>query len=153
MNLDAGQTGTVFALEIGGEKIAVFKPAEGEGFTRKSIEAGQGSVREEAAYLVDRVCGLKADVPVTSRASICVEGKTLQGSVQQFVADVVGFVEDFAMPRDLEAAHGFVNREAVEALALLDMRIFNMDRHSGNLLLLRKEKPHSLGPIDHGRPP
>jgi len=35
-------------------------------------------------------------------------------------------------------------------LALLDMRIVNMDRHSGNLLLLHREKPHKLGPIDHG---
>lgn len=150
VSLDHGQTGTVYALEAGGEKIAVFKPTDGEKFSRKSLDVGMGAVREEAVYLVDRLCGSQAKVPVTSRASIEVDGNTLHGSVQAFVIDVLGFIEDFAMPRDLEKAIEFVPQKEAEALALLDMRVFNMDRHSGNLLLLRREKPHSLGPIDHG---
>lgn len=150
VNLDAGQTGTVYALEVGGEKIAVFKPAQGEQFSRKSVPTGQGCIREEAAYLVDRLSDSRAGVPVTSRASIEVDGKTLEGSVQKFVGDVIGFIEDFAMPRDPERAEEFVRQEDAEALALLDMRVLNMDRHTGNLLLLRREKPHGLGPIDHG---
>jgi len=114
------------------------------------LDVGKGAVREEAVYLVDRLCGSQAGVPVTSRASIEVGGEVLQGSVQAFVQDVFGFIEDFAMPRDLQKANEFVPQDIAEALALLDMRAFNMDRHSGNLLLLRKNKPHSLGPIDHG---
>jgi len=135
---------------VGNEKIAVFKPVEGEKFTRKSLDPGQGSVREEAVYLVDRIAGSQAGVPVTSRASIQVDGEELIGSVQAFVDNAIGFIEDFAMPRDAASAEDFVTQEAAEALALLDMRVFNMDRHSGNLLLLRREKPHGLGPIDHG---
>ena len=41
VTIDEGQTGTVYALEVGGEKIAVFKPLEGEMFKRKGVENGQ----------------------------------------------------------------------------------------------------------------
>jgi len=148
--IDAGQTGNVYALEVGGRKIAVFKPIEGEQFHRKSLNAGHGAIREEAVYLVDRLAGSQAGVPVTSRATITVDSEAVAGSVQAFVEDVIGFIEDFAMPRSLERACEFVSQEAAEALAVLDMRVFNMDRHTGNLLLMRSGKPHGLGPIDHG---
>eukprot|EP00406_Dinophysis_acuminata_P074444 CAMPEP_0179254968 /NCGR_PEP_ID=MMETSP0797-20121207/23507_1 /TAXON_ID=47934 /ORGANISM="Dinophysis acuminata, Strain DAEP01" /LENGTH=382 /DNA_ID=CAMNT_0020962853 /DNA_START=52 /DNA_END=1200 /DNA_ORIENTATION=+ len=147
--IDDGQTGTVYALKIDGENIAVFKPVDGEKFSRKGLDIGQGAIREEAVYLVDRLCGSQAMVPVTSRATVNVDDKVLEGSVQAFVAEVLGPAEDFAMPRDLGRAQGFVAQETAEALALLDMRVFNMD-HSGNLLLLGNGQPHGLGPIDHG---
>ncbi|CAK9052533.1 unnamed protein product [Durusdinium trenchii] len=140
-SLDHGQTGTVYALEAGDDKIAVFKPVDGEKFSRKSLDAGSGAVREEAVYLVDRMCGSKAGVPVSSRATIKVGEDVMEGSVQAFMMEVQGFIEDYAMPRDLERAHAFVAQENAEALALLDMRVFNMDRHPGNLLLLKEEHP------------
>ena len=56
-SLDHGQTGTVYALEAGDHKIAVFKPVDGEKFSRKSLDVGSGAVREEAVYLVDRLSG------------------------------------------------------------------------------------------------
>lgn len=150
VSISDGQTGSVYALEVGGEKIAVFKPESGEHFTRRSLGRGHGCVREEAVYLVDRVASSKAGVPVTSRMDVEVEGVMLRGSVQAFVADAVGFIEDFAMPREAKPASEFVPQEVAEALAMLDMRVFNMDRHTGNLLLLGHSRPHGLGPIDHG---
>eukprot|EP00927_Polykrikos_kofoidii_P031349 TRINITY_DN26982_c0_g1_i1.p1 TRINITY_DN26982_c0_g1~~TRINITY_DN26982_c0_g1_i1.p1 ORF type:complete len:551 (-),score=110.31 TRINITY_DN26982_c0_g1_i1:154-1806(-) len=150
VSIDNGQTGTVFALEVAGKKVAVFKPSAGESFKRASLSAGQGATREEAAYLVDRLCGSQARVPVTSRATVDVDGTQVVGSVQEFIAGAIGFIEDYGMPRDPERAKAFVKQEAAEALALLDIRIFNMDRHGGNLLLLGGEPPHTLGPIDHG---
>jgi len=150
VDIHEGQTGTVYALEARGEKVAVFKPLTGEHFDRRGVDVGTGALREEAAYLVDRMAGSQAGVPVTSRAKIAVHGEITEGSLQAFVVDTIGFVEDFGMPRDVGRACSFVPKESVEALALLDMRIFNMDRHSGNLLLLRLEQPHALGPIDHG---
>eukprot|EP00435_Cladocopium_sp_Y103_P005910 s1710_g1.t3 len=59
-SLDHGQTGSVYALEAGDHKIAVFKPVDGEKFSRKSLDAGKGAIREEAVYLVDRICGSQA---------------------------------------------------------------------------------------------
>lgn len=152
VNLDEGQTGKVFALEIGGERIAVFKPIEGEGFSRRGIPAGQGVVREEAVYLVDRFAGSRAGVPVTSRASIHVtdEEHLMEGSVQVFVANVIDYIENLSVPRDLAKSREFVSSEDAEALALLDIRVLNTDRHGANLLVLRNDKPHGLGPIDHG---
>jgi len=148
--INAGQTGTVYSLEDGGEKIAVFKPAEGESFARQSLNAGEGCVREEVVYLVDRLTDSRAGVPVTSRASLEVDGRIRHGAVQAFFGDTIGFIEDFAMPRQLGKAKEFVTQDAAEALAVLDMRVMNTDRHSGNLLLLHQSKPHGLGPIDHG---
>ncbi|CAK0876923.1 unnamed protein product, partial [Prorocentrum cordatum] len=119
VSLDHGQTGDVFALTVGDEKIAIFKPVRGEHFERKSLRTGQGWVREESVYLVDRLCGSQAGVPVTSRGTIEVGGETLEGSVQAFVSDVIGFIEDFAMPRDPAKANEFVAQTAAEALAML----------------------------------
>jgi len=150
VDIDEGQTGTVYALETGGDKVAVFKPLAGEHFERRGVDVGTGALREEAAYLIDRIAGSQAGVPVTSRTKLDVHGEVTEGSVQAFVADAIGFVEDFAMPRDVNCACAFVPKQAAEALALLDMRIFNMDRHTGNLMILKPEKPHALGPIDHG---
>lgn len=149
--LDHGQTGAVFALKTGDKFVAVFKPSTGEGFKRRGIEPNQGYIREEAVYLVDRLSGSQAGVPVTSLAKLSPDGgEEVEGSVQGFVDEVFGFVEDYGIPRDVDEAAKFLCIERAEAVALLDMRIFNMDRHGGNLLLTRKEKPHSLGPIDHG---
>lgn len=152
VSLDEGQTGKVFALEIGGARIAVFKPLEGEGFSRRGIPAGQGVVREEAVYLVDRFAGSRAGVPVTSRASIHVTDQEhlMEGSLQVFVANVIDYIENLSVPRDLAKSREFVSSEDAEALALLDIRVLNTDRHGANLLVLRNDKPHGLGPIDHG---
>jgi len=150
VDIDEGQTGTVYALETGGDTVAVFKPLAGEHFERQGVDVGTGALREEAAYLIDRIAGSQAGVPVTCRTMLDVHGEVTEGSVQAFVADAIGFVEDFAMPRDVNCACAFVPKQAAEALALLDMRIFNMDRHTGNLMILKPEKPHALGPIDHG---
>lgn len=151
VEIDEGQTGQVYAIESGGQKIAVFKPVAGEKFHRKGLDAGKGYLREEGVYLVDRLCGSQAGVPVSSRASFGIEGEAkVDGCVQEFVPDVVGSSEDFGMPRDLTEACQMVTLRDAEALALLDMRVFNMDRHPGNLLFKRHDKPHGLGPIDHG---
>ncbi|CAE7279715.1 PI4KG4 [Symbiodinium pilosum] len=71
-------------------------------------------------------------------------------SIIAVVSKVQGFIEDYGIPRNLEDANAFIPQTDAESIALLDMRVFNMDRHPGNLLLLKKAKPHGLGPIDHG---
>jgi len=99
--------------------------------------------------LVDRLCGQQARVPVTTGATIEVDGESLEGAVQFFLDDAAGFAEDFSMGKDLAQAVK-VSQADAEALALLDLRVFNTDRHGGNLLLLGSIWPKTLGPIDHG---
>lgn len=123
----------------------IFKPLDEEDFERRGIEIGMGALREEAAFVIDRASGGLAHVPVTARASV----DSKKGSIQQFVEESVGPVEDFGMPRDLEAAEAFVGLDNAQAVACFDIRIFNTDRHAGNLLLAGP-RPHKINCIDHG---
>lgn len=127
----------------------IFKPLDEEDFERRGIEIGMGAVREEAAFVIDRASGGQAHVPTTARASIDEGGKLKKGSIQQFVEGSIGAVEDFGMPRELEDAEAFVGLDNAQAVACFDIRTFNTDRHSGNLLLAG-DRPHKIVCIDHG---
>mmetsp|Transcript_103325 Transcript_103325/g.291739 ORF Transcript_103325/g.291739 Transcript_103325/m.291739 type:complete len:506 (+) Transcript_103325:74-1591(+) len=127
----------------------IFKPLDEEVFDRRGIEPGMGALREEAAYVIDRITGGQAHVPVTARASVEEGGRRKIGSVQQFVEGSHGPVENFGMPRDLEDARCVVGLDQAQAVACFDLRVFNTDRHSGNLLLAGP-KPHRAVCIDHG---
>jgi hypothetical protein len=128
---------------------SIFKPLDEEVFERRGIEIGLGALREEAAYVIDRAAGGQAYVPVTARASLAEGGVRKKGSVQQFVEGSVGPVENFGMPRELPDAEAFVGLDNAQAVACLDIRIFNTDRHAGNLLLAGP-RPHKIVCIDHG---
>jgi|Transcript_109314 hypothetical protein len=128
---------------------SIFKPLDEEVFERRGIELGMGALREEAAFVIDRATGGQAFVPVTARASLEEGGVRKKGSVQQFVAGSVGPVENFGMPRDLETAEAFVGLDNAQAVACFDIRVFNTDRHAGNLLLAGP-RPHKIVCIDHG---
>jgi hypothetical protein len=146
--LDDGQTGRCVMITSGAVQKAIFKPTEGENFRRQGLDAGQGAVREEAAYVIDRITGALAGVPVTVRARMDLDGTPTKGAMQQFVTND-GPVEDFGMPRDLEQACARLSIVNAQAVAALDIRIANTDRHGGNLLV-KGTGPASLVPIDHG---
>jgi hypothetical protein len=139
-----GPSGAPFAPFQG-----IFKPLDEEVFERRGIEIGMGALREEAAFVIDRATGGQAHVPTTARASIEEQGVRKKGSIQQFVDGSVGAVEDFGMPRELQAAEAMVGLDNAQAVACLDIRIFNTDRHPGNLLLAGS-RPHKIVCIDHG---
>lgn len=147
-DVDDGQTGRCVLISSGTVRTAVFKPTSGENFARQGLDPGQGAVREEAAYMLDHLSGRLAGVPVTVRARMDLEGTETKGAMQQFV-DNGGCVEDFGVPRDLEVACQRLDLECAQAVAALDMRICNTDRHGGNLLLCGGP-PAKLAPIDHG---
>lgn len=175
-HLEAGQTGGVYTVPDTksqcGSPLAVFKSEAEEGFERRGIPLGSGSLREEAAYMLDRLSGSPAGVPVTTRTRVpgfmldaspatpesCDSDfarGTSSGSVQEFVRDVAGASEDFGMPRDLARAAGVVSVLAAQEIASLDLRLCNTDRHAGNLLFKRQHAGGAGGtyrpvPIDHG---
>lgn len=176
LHLEAGQTGGVYTVPDAksqcGSPLAVFKSESEEGFERRGIPLGSGALREEAAYMLDRLAGSPAGVPVTTRTEVpgCMLDaspatpescgsdfgrKTSPGSVQEFVRDVAGASEDFGMPRDLAGAAGVVSVLAAQEIASLDLRLCNTDRHAGNLLFKRQMAGGGGGayrpvPIDHG---
>ncbi|KDO26499.1 hypothetical protein SPRG_07902 [Saprolegnia parasitica CBS 223.65] len=160
-----GGEGGVYALSssTSGAKVVMFKPTEEEVFVREGLCAGEGAVREEAAYVLDAAMGGFSGVPPTAVARLHManckrkkpsgtnnSGWFKLGAVQRFMAPSAGSMEDFGMPHALEKAVQMASVDQVHRIGLLDVRLFNTDRHGGNLLLLGKTAPYKLVPIDHG---
>jgi hypothetical protein len=154
--VEEGMGGTYFCPDKRGNPMAVFKPRDeepcapenpksltgnlGDMGIKPGIRSGEQAIREVAAYILDR--GL-ARVPVTIMVSLDVDRKTKIGSLQHYVA-ASGTSGDMGTSR-------FDVRDA-QAIALLDMRLFNTDRHDGNVLVqeAKGSDPIRLVPIDHG---
>lgn len=145
-------TGGVYLFPGGG----IFKPMEEEvlgdsqlsiGFDhpqRAGFKIGEGAIREVAAYLIDKANGGFSGVPTTCLVSVdrqlihTKETGLMTGSLQKFIA-YESSSEDMGQS-SFETGN-------VHKIALLDLRLFNTDRHGGNLLVTTDK---SLVPIDHG---
>jgi hypothetical protein len=152
--------------DVDGKKIAVFKPADEEPFSvgnpkradkpaseveargsdiKKGILPGEGSYREVAAYLMDKDF---AHVPLTVFVEFnypLFNWKEKQGSLQKFVTH---HYESW----DIGPTKYRVSD--VHRIGILDLRMFNVDRHGGNILVKRLDivdkGSFELFPIDHG---
>nr|GEW34592.1 phosphatidylinositol 4-kinase gamma 7-like [Tanacetum cinerariifolium] len=175
--VNGGLGGAYYFRNVKGESVAIVKPTDEEPFApnnpkgfigkvlgqpglKHSVRVGETGFREVAAYLLDH--DNFARVPLTSLVKIthsifnvndCVNGNKIQNnkgvskiaSLQQFV------------PHDFDASdHGSSRFPVadVHRIGILDVRIFNTDRHAGNLLV-RKVADGEFGeveliPIDHG---
>lgn len=109
----------------------------------KGFRIGNGAIRERAAYLLDEAYGNFSGVPVTNMMTLNVHGEEKEGSMQRFVesecsAEDMGTLK-FAIPE-------------VHKIGILDVRLFNTDRHAGNILLSTRanEQTYGMTPIDHG---
>jgi len=127
-------TGGVYMIPLSdSEDKIVFKPQSEE----NESTGGNGFVKEYAAYLIDR--GLSS-VPETFITTINFKGApSVLGSMQRFVKDSVD-AEDYGPSR--------FNTEDIHRVGILDVRILNTDRHSGNLML--NTVTGKVIPIDHG---
>lgn len=148
----------------------IFKPADEEGFfqpqdldeeeqrnqvvvfdgqmhklaLRRGVRYGDSVKKERAAFLLDHE-GF-AGVPETFMAHILQKnnkGETVArfGSLQQYK-------EHIASSEDMGSA--MFSKEDVHRIGILDIRLLNLDRHLGNMLVTKKNGLHSLVPIDHG---
>ncbi len=152
---DEGVNGTYFLKNKKGKYIAVFKPEDEEIFSPHNPKSGaeqedrmkslvgllpgEASRREVAAFLVDREGFF--GVPKTAMASIThpLFNGTKTGSMQEFV-------ESDGPSWDVGPS-AFPVRE-VHKIGILDLYLFNFDRHGGNILL--NEEEGLLIPIDNG---
>ncbi|ETW03070.1 hypothetical protein H310_05498 [Aphanomyces invadans] len=112
---------------------------------KMGFRVGDGAVREVAAYLLDAAYNNFSGVPVTQFVSLPIDGTWKDGSVQAFI-QCESSAEDVGTLR-----FGVAD---VHKIAILDLRLFNTDRHAGNILLQQPpSSPSSLYkmvPIDHG---
>lgn len=176
-----GSGGAYFMQDSSGQKyISVFKPmdeepmsvnnprglpisVDGEGL-KKGTRAGEGALREVAAYILDHPRDSTyslhdeergfAGVPPTVMVRCLHKGfnhpngykhdleNVKIGSLQMFVENV-GSCEEMG-PRAFPV-------DEVHKISVLDIRLANTDRHAGNILVSKDEGGQiKLVPIDHG---
>jgi len=158
-----GINGTYFLRDENGKLCGVYKPKDEEGnstnnpkrsdenrdvFASKGIVEGEGALREVAAYLLDS--GHFSGVPETFMAQLQHPNFKSEGGIP-IIKDgsLQTFVENDGNAEDIGPSK-FPVRE-VHKIGILDMRIFNKDRHGGNILLREKDDGTiELIPIDHG---
>lgn len=175
--LPGGLGGAYVFRKQNGDNIAVTKPVDeeplalnnpkglggqmlGQPGLKKSIGIGETGIRELAAYILDH--GGLAGVPptalvkfsnaaffVTNDAATVPSHTPKIASLQRFVGH--GFDAG-------ELGPSFFSVASVHKIGILDIRIMNLDRHAGNMLVLKSDHKSSnyvdgvtdLVPIDHG---
>jgi hypothetical protein len=159
---EEGLNGTYFMKDRHGNMIAVFKPQDEEGnsennpkkmeddFVDKGVLEGEGAQREVAAYLLDKESGF-AGVPKTTMVKIVhpAFGRDEKGETRIKIGSLQEFVENDGASWDI--GYGAFPTHEVQKIAIFDLRIFNNDRHGGNMLMKKKsDGTYELVPIDHG---
>ncbi|XP_073011084.1 phosphatidylinositol 4-kinase gamma 7-like [Typha latifolia] len=184
ISVQSGLGGAYYFRNIKGESVAIVKPTDEEPFApnnpkgfigkalgqpglKRSVRVGETGFREVAAYLLDY--GGFASVPPTVLVKIthsvfhvnegvdCNNIKAYNRKTRA-VSKIASFQQ--FIPHDFDASdHGTssFSVSAVHRIGILDVRIFNTDRHAGNLLVRKLENGASkfgaqteLIPIDHG---
>lgn len=150
-----GLGGAYYLLNPRGESTAVVKPITDDptsslnsptiGYVGRSVRAGETGAREVAAYLLDHSSFV--GVPPTALIRLShLNGSSRMASIQRFV------------PHDFDAGElgpsGF-SVASVHRIGILDVRLLNIDRHAGNILVKKMNPCGYVGvaelvPIDHG---
>jgi len=161
---EEGVNGTYFLRNKSGQRIAVFKPIDEEGenddnpkrsfneeqFVNKGILPGEGAQREVAAYLLDR--DHFHAVPQTTMVVLshpCFRSSTSNGGIVTKIGSLQEFIDNDGSAEDVGPKQ-FRVRD-VHKIGVLDLRIFNTDRHAGNILLTEEsDGSYRLTPIDQG---
>ncbi|KAL1564070.1 phosphatidylinositol 4-kinase gamma 8-like [Salvia divinorum] len=170
----SGLGGAYFLHARTGGTIAVAKPVDEEplainnpkGFggrmlgqpgMKSSIRIGETGVRESAAYLLDH--GGFSGVPPTALVKLShfnfdllKSGSGSDSNPSYKIASLQRFVNHDSDAGDLGPSSFSVT--CVHHIGILDVRLMNLDRHAGNLLV-QENKSYGLGkselvPIDHG---
>lgn len=174
----SGLGGAYYFRNSKGENIAIVKPTDEEPFApnnpkgfvgkalgqsglKRSVRVGETGFREVAAYLLDH--DHFANVPPTVLVKVTHSVFNVNGGVNENELSEKKMFSKIAslqqyIPHDFEASdYGTLSFpvSAVHRIGILDIRIFNTDRHAGNLLVRKIDKVGTFGqveltPIDHG---
>jgi hypothetical protein len=164
-NLTIDGTGGTYLLRDSGRKVAgVFKPLDEEPFApfnprghtgnmgsktfRNGVLSGEACYREVAAFELDK--DHFSSVPFTTLAeaqhpNFCY-GEGLGTRLRGKIGSLQRYEKNDGMAEDYSPT--MFHRQEVQKIAVLDMRILNMDRNEGNILVVKSSK--KLIPIDHG---
>ncbi|XP_009609153.1 phosphatidylinositol 4-kinase gamma 7-like [Nicotiana tomentosiformis] len=175
----SGLGGGYFFRNSRGESVAIVKPTDEEPFApnnpkgfvgkalgqpglKRSVRVGETGFREVAAYLLDydHFANVPATALVKITHSIFNVNDGVNGDKPHSKKKLVSKIASFQqfIPHDFDASdHGTSSFPvaAVHRIGILDIRIFNTDRHAGNLLVRKLDGVGRFGqveliPIDHG---
>jgi hypothetical protein len=141
---EEGVNGTYFIKNPAGEKIAVFKPRDEEASSlnnpkyceehrdllKKGVPNGDAALREVAAYLLDREGFF--GVPKTTLVEVTHPAffhKENNGDYPPKLGSVQEFIENDGASWDVGVTNFPANE--VHKIGILDIQIFNTDRHEG----------------------
>ncbi|KAM7257676.1 hypothetical protein ACFE04_013417 [Oxalis oulophora] len=173
--VSSGLGGAYFVRNRNGDILAVAKPVDEEplalnnpkGFgglmlgqpgLKRSIRVGETGIRELAAYLLDH--GGFAGVPPTALVKIShtafhVKDHASALTIPCKVASLQRYIDHEFDAGELGPS-GF-SVSSVHRIGIFDIRILNLDRHAGNILVRKhnQQENYSAGaaelvPIDHG---
>eukprot|EP00250_Pteridium_aquilinum_P019289 c24380_g2_i1 orf=403-2586(-) len=189
--VSGGLGGAYYFRNCRGESVAVVKPTDEEPFApnnpkgfvgktlgqpglKRAVRVGETGVREVAAYLLDHDHFASVPPTVLVKVSHRVFHVNTDASVRKETGKASSPVAKLAscqqfVPHDYDASDHGTSRfsvSSVHRIGILDVRIFNTDRHAGNILI-RKSRPKDgqgawsrsslyvnetleLIPIDHG---
>ncbi|KAI4386429.1 hypothetical protein MLD38_004361 [Melastoma candidum] len=176
--VNGGLGGAYYFRNARGDCMAIVKPTDEEPFApnnpkgfigktlgqpglKRSVRVGETGIREVAAYLLDY--DHFANVPPTALVKITHsifnvnDGVNPNKSNKKTMVSKIASIQQF-IPHDFDASdHGTSSFPvaAVHRIGILDIRIFNTDRHAGNLLVKKLDSLGNFGlveliPIDHG---
>lgn len=176
--VNGGLGGAYYFRNSRGENVAIVKPTDEEPFApnnpkgfvgkalgqpglKRSVRVGETGIREVAAYLLDH--DHFANVPPTALVKITHSIFNINDGVngnkthnKNLVSKIASF-QQFINHNFDASDHGTSSFpvSAVHHIGILDIRIFNTDRHAGNLLVRKLDSVGSFGqveliPIDHG---
>eukprot|EP00873_Tetraselmis_striata_P033560 jgi/Tetstr1/453824/TSEL_040775.t1 len=192
-----GMGGTYFLMNEAGGRAALMKPCDEEplapnnpkGFVgrqlgdpglKPSVRVGEAAIREVAAYLLDHDHRAKVPTTILVRAShsafhvapdaaAATGGEGSADSSPTRMPTKLGSLQEY-MPHICDSSDvgsTRFNKQNIHRVGILDLRLLNTDRHSGNLLVRKPEQAGSsahmglgkmllegnqleLVPIDHG---
>ncbi|KAF6140034.1 hypothetical protein GIB67_001775 [Kingdonia uniflora] len=178
VTVNGGLGGAYYFKNKRGMNVAIVKPTDEEPFApnnpkgfvgtalgqpglKRSVRVGETGYREVAAYLLDY--NHFANVPFTALVKISHsifnvnEGVNNKKPQERKLVSKIASLQEF-IPHDFDASdHGTSSFpvSSVHKIGILDIRIFNTDRHAGNLLVRKLDGVGMFGqvdlvPIDHG---
>lgn len=176
--VNGGLGGAYYFRNSRGDNVAIVKPTDEEPFApnnpkgfvgkalgqpglKRSVRVGETGIREVAAYLLDH--DHFANVPPTALVKITHSIFNINDGVngnktnnKNLISKIASF-QQFIKHNFDASDHGTSSFpvSSVHHIGILDIRIFNTDRHAGNLLVRKLDSVGSFGqveliPIDHG---
>lgn len=116
---------------------------------RVGITAGDAAIRDVAAYFLDK--HRHAGVPLTVLAAASHPAFHYSTSLarERKIGALQTYIPHKCTADDVSSS--LFSVDDVHAIALLDIRLANQDRHGGNILVVEQAKrQYKLVPIDHG---